>query len=126
MYRTLDSETLQVSGLGESNYSLKIDGRPIGTFSRAQLAQGINLAMFDTPMMQQADKVLELVWHRVDIRFFGWRGIQVALRNDQTRGLQQAVSNVVDVLNREQDDLIVKARVAAQPQAHRYKLTPVR
>lgn len=125
MYAALDSEMLRVSGLTASNYTLSIDGHTVGKFSPAQLARGINLAQYDTPMMEQADKVLSLVWHRVDVRFYGWRGIQVPLRNDQTPGLQQAVDNILAVLNREQDNLIAQAHSAAQPQPHHYELAPV-
>ncbi|MGH9396978.1 MAG: SGNH/GDSL hydrolase family protein, partial [Terriglobia bacterium] len=64
MYQALDSEILSVSGLKATGYTLNIDGNPVGTFSRKQLADGINLAQYDTPMMKQAYKVLNLVWDR--------------------------------------------------------------
>ncbi|MGH9584918.1 MAG: SGNH/GDSL hydrolase family protein [Bryobacteraceae bacterium] len=125
MYQALDSEMLQASGLKAASYTLGIDGHPVGTFSKEQLAHGINLAQHDTPMMDQSYKVLSLVWHRVDIRFYGWRGVQVALRKDKTPGIQEAVDNLLTVLNREQNDLVAKAHAAAQPQPHHYELTPV-
>ncbi len=124
MYRALDLETLQVSGLKAGKYSVKIDGNEVGTFGEAQLASGVNLARYDTPMMEQADKVLTLVWHRVDIRFYGWRAIQVPLQHDETPGLQQAISNILTILDREQDNLIAQTRAAAQPLAHHYELAP--
>jgi len=74
-------------------------------------------------MMEQAYKVLTLVWHRVDIRFYGWRAIQVPLRKMETPGLPEAVANIITVLNREQDHLVAQAHAAAQPQAHHYELT---
>lgn len=125
MYPALDSEMLQVSGLKDASYQLAIDGKTVGTFGREQLAHGINLAKYDTPMMDQADKVLTLVWHRVDLRFYGWRGIQVALRKDTTPGVQDAVNGMLSALEREQDDLVEQAHAAAQPQALHYELTPV-
>ncbi|MGH9654191.1 MAG: SGNH/GDSL hydrolase family protein, partial [Bryobacteraceae bacterium] len=79
MYHALDKETLQASGLKAARYQLSIDGRPVGTFSKGQLTHGINLARYDTPMMDQAHQVLTSVWHRVDLRFYGWRAVQVAL-----------------------------------------------
>lgn len=125
MYSALDSEMLQVTGLSGSNYALTIDGNRVGTFSREQLARGINLAEYDTPMMEQADKVMALVWRRVDLRFYGWRAIQVPLRTDQTPGLQQAVDHLLAALDREQDALIAQAHAAAQPQPHHYELSPL-
>jgi lysophospholipase L1-like esterase len=123
MYQDLDSETLRVSGLNGSRYALKIDGQGVGTFSKDQLAHGINLAKYDTPMMDQAYKVLTLVWHRVDVRFYGWRAVQVPLGKDDTPGLQQAVSQLLEVLRREQDHLVAEAQTAAQPMTHHYELT---
>ena len=42
MYERLDSETLKVTGLTAPSYTLKIDGRATGTFSRQKVAQGID------------------------------------------------------------------------------------
>lgn len=50
----LDQETLQVFDLLPGTYDLFIDGRKIGSFPAAQLAQGINLATMETPMLEQA------------------------------------------------------------------------
>jgi hypothetical protein len=124
MYQMLDLETLRVASLAAPNYALRIDGHLVGTFSNDRLTRGINLARYDTPMMEQAHKVLRLVWHRVDVRFYGWRAIQVPLKDDSTPGLQQAVSNILGVLNNEQDDLIASAHAAAQPVPRRYELSP--
>jgi lysophospholipase L1-like esterase len=125
MYQALDSETLRISGLKAGEYALTIDSHPVGKFTGAQLARGIDLARYDTPMMEQADKVLTLVWHRVDVRFYGWRAIQAALRYDKTPGLPQAIANIVNLLDGEQQNLIVQTHAAAQSQAHHYVLTPV-
>jgi lysophospholipase L1-like esterase len=124
MYSALDSESLRVKGLTGNSYELSIDGHSVGSFSKDQLAQGINLSQYDTPMMDQADKVLTLVWHRVDVRFYGWRAIQVPLKDDQTPGVRQAAANLLELLNSEQEDLINQAHAAAQPVAHHYELTP--
>lgn len=125
MYQALDSESLQASGLKAGNYQLAIDGNPVGTFSREQLSHGINLARDYTPMLQQAQQVLNLVWHRVDVRFYGWRGVQVALQHDETPGVQQAVDGLLSALDHEQNDLVKQAQTAAQPQPRHYELTPV-
>lgn len=78
-YRNLDSETLRVTGLPALRYSLKIDGRSIALFSRRQLAAGINLARYDTPMMTQAYRVLRRLWLEAQTRFYIWRYIQLPL-----------------------------------------------
>ena len=122
MYDKLDAETLKVTGLQSANYALKIDGNTVGTFSKAQLAQGINLARYDTPMMQQANKVLTLVWHRVDVRFYGWRGIQVPLRADPIPSTQHEINRMLANLIQWQDKLVDETHAAAQPEAHHYEL----
>jgi lysophospholipase L1-like esterase len=124
MYGNLDKEMLKVTGLAAASYSLKIDGKAVGRFTNEQLAQGINLAQYDTPMMEQADKVLTLVWHRVDLRFYGWRAVQVPMRNYMTPDVQQAVDQIIARLAQEQNDLIAQAHAAAQPTEHHYELQP--
>ena len=122
MYEDLDSETLKVTGLAAESYALKIDGSTVGTFSNAQLAQGINLARYDTPMMQQANKVLTLVWHRVDVRFYGWRAIQVPLRIDKNPDTQRDINQILGNLEQWQNRLVDEAHSAAQPVPHHYEL----
>jgi len=52
---------LTVTGLGSGNYTLTIDGRPIGNSTGEQLGAGINLALVKTtPQYDQAMTVLLL------------------------------------------------------------------
>ncbi|HEY0307803.1 MAG TPA: SGNH/GDSL hydrolase family protein [Acidobacteriaceae bacterium] len=53
----LDQQTLQVSGLNAGTYLLMIDGKNIAPYTQQQLAAGVNLALLDTPMEQQARSV---------------------------------------------------------------------
>lgn len=125
MYQQLDAETLKVGGLQAPSYSLAIDGKSVGTFSREQLAAGVNLAEYETPMMDQADKVLTLVWKEEDVRFFGWRAIQVPLWNDTTPEMRAAVDQLLAKLGEEQATLAAQASAAAQPRTWHYELRPM-
>jgi lysophospholipase L1-like esterase len=50
-----DQETLRVTGLAAGDYELKIDGQTVRTYTSAELASGVNLAMEkSTPQYQQA------------------------------------------------------------------------
>lgn len=49
-----DQEILAVKELQPGDYKLIIDKSDVGTFSAQQLADGINLALFKTPMWHQA------------------------------------------------------------------------
>lgn len=124
MYRDLDRETLKVKGLSANAYALTIDGDAVGTFTKQQLSQGINLARYQTPMMDQADKLLTEIWRQEDIRFYAWRGIQVPLRKDTTPGIQSAVDQMVTALYQQDDVMDATEHTLAQPTPHHYQLLP--
>lgn len=50
----LDQEILRINSLAPGQYDLILDGKTVAAFSRDQLRQGINLALFKTPMLEQA------------------------------------------------------------------------
>lgn len=54
---SLDRQLVRVTGLSAASYTLTIDDQQIGTFSRQELASGINLALYSTPMEQQAKSI---------------------------------------------------------------------
>jgi hypothetical protein len=51
---SLDQQPLVVTGLASGRFELKVDGQSVSTFSDAELATGVNLARFNTPMRWQA------------------------------------------------------------------------
>ena len=56
-----NQELLQISGLTAKRLLLRIDGKPIGTYSAQEYARGINLATINTtPQYQQAMAVMHL------------------------------------------------------------------
>src|SRR5205085_2308199 len=55
--QALNQEPLKVLGLKAARYSLKIDGQPVGDFTKEKLATGVNLAVLNTPMSSQAAAV---------------------------------------------------------------------
>jgi hypothetical protein len=57
----MNREMLTVHGLANGNYSVTMDGKPVGTWPGTQLAAGINLALLtSTPEYDQAMTVLLL------------------------------------------------------------------
>jgi fructan beta-fructosidase len=89
-----DQEVLSVSGLTPGNYQLKIDDQTVRTFTSAELAAGVNLALqTNTPQYQQSLLVLAALsekWAAVDklrtlayVEFSAWpdapRPVDVAL-----------------------------------------------
>jgi lysophospholipase L1-like esterase len=53
----MDQQMLGVDHLTAARYTLKIDSHAIATFKREELAAGVNLALYSTPMLSQARDV---------------------------------------------------------------------
>lgn len=51
---SLDRQPLVVTGLPAGRFELEIDGQTVGTFADADLAKGVNLARYATPVRWQA------------------------------------------------------------------------
>lgn len=114
----LDSEPLRVTGLTAARYTLQIDGDTVGTFTKEELASGINLATLPTPMAKQAATVHDLTLKHNTVHFARWRQVQVPLANEQAPHLQAAL----DALDALEADLVQQQRAAAQPKAHHFTL----
>jgi lysophospholipase L1-like esterase len=113
----MDRQMLVVDHLSAPRYALKIDGRVIATFSREQLAAGVNLALFPTPMEGQARDVDSIVNERTrldDAHFIF--AIEDPVVPDAAAGTQAIA---------EKDALLqAKQRKEAQPVAHQFELAP--
>lgn len=56
----LNQELLRVTGLVPGRYTLRTAGRVLGTFSEAELAKGVNLALLDTPSARRAKRAAQI------------------------------------------------------------------
>lgn len=118
--KDLNQEILKVSNATASEYTLKIDGEDLGSFSREQLGNGVNLAELSTPMMRQAADVHRLTLRHNDIHFNRWRQIQVPLQDLDA----EKVNRATDALDSLEADAVAQQRKAAQPRPHRFELVP--
>ena len=116
----LDQQPLQVTGLPQPQYTLKIDGEEVGSFTREQLAEGVNLAVLPTPMLKQARAVHGLTVIHNDVHFTRWRQVQVPLQDNPSSRIRKAL----DELDASEEDLVKQQRAAAQPKSHGYELLP--
>ena len=116
----LNQQTLRVRALDGARYTLKINASVVGSFSREQLAEGLNLAGLPTPMAKQSLGVHLLTLQRGDVHEMRWKQLQVALQNDNLARLP-AVLEGLDAMD---EELAVRQRAAAQPVACSYELTP--
>ncbi|HTM47585.1 MAG TPA: SGNH/GDSL hydrolase family protein [Bryobacteraceae bacterium] len=118
--RTLNRQTLAVKGLTRARYVLRIDGEFAGSFSRQDLAEGVDLGAMPTPMAKQALEVHALTLKRAAIHNARWRQVQVPMQDTKAGRLQAAL----DSLDALEAELVEQQRAAAQPKPRRYELTP--
>jgi lysophospholipase L1-like esterase len=113
----MDQQLLRIDHLAAPRYSLKIDGRVIATLRREELAAGVNLALYSTPMLSQAREVDgdELKRAQLDQANF-ILGIEDPKVPDAA-GAAKAIDEKNAIIVEEQ-------RKAAQPQAHLFELIP--
>lgn len=116
----LDRQTVKVKGLKAANYSLKIDGNEVGKFSREDLSGGVNLATLETPMWQQARRVLELTKKHNDIHFIRWRMLPFDLEKDHPTGYHDAQEGI----DKLEADVVKSQKHAAIPKPHKFELVP--
>lgn len=119
LVQALDQETLQVSGLAEGNYRLSIDGTEVGSFSAGTLANGVNLAVLPTPMLDQALQVDRLTHAHNELRNASWRSIDLPLAKDDLSGKTAADQ----ALERLEQQVLAERQQMAQPKPHQFQLT---
>jgi hypothetical protein len=111
---TLDQEVLIVSSLKAGKYDARIDDRLVGSFSADELAKGINLAVLDTPMLQQS-RLLEHDTQKKNVleeaRFQIINKSLEAESSPIARALADALPGAVD-----------RQRADAQPRSHRFEI----
>jgi lysophospholipase L1-like esterase len=115
---SMNQQPLKVVGLRATRYTLKIDDEVVGSWSKEELARGVNLASISTPMVRQALEVYRLTVRHHEVHRARWQGLQVPLRHENSPHVREAL-NTLDTL---EDELIAQQRAAAQPKNHRYEL----
>jgi len=116
---TLNEEPLRVTGLDAGQYKLTIDGDAVGTFAAEELAKGINLAEYGTPMRHQAQEVSWMVRDRDEAHYIHLR---MAVRKFDL-GAEAGKPDVMDGFENSLEDSIYEK---AAPKPHVYKLSLAR
>jgi hypothetical protein len=68
---------LKVTNLTAPRYDLTIDDQKVGTWTREQLANGINLSQQAGPITAQAQQVFQKVIQKNNLYFTRWRQVQI-------------------------------------------------
>ena len=112
---SVDQQMLRLQGLKAPRYTLKIDGARVASFTREELAAGVNLAFYPTPMENQAKDVdwIEVRRTKLDEARFMLigEGLNVEGSGEAAKTLELAQA----AMAREQ-------REKAQPKAHAFEL----
>jgi beta-1,2-mannosidase len=116
--KALNQQPLIVTGLAQGQYALHIDDRNIGNFSAEELAAGINLADYDTPMRSQAQVVS---WDVRDLVQAHYIHARMRIHNADTG----AEAGGADRLQAFEDSMEDKIYAEAAPVPHRYELKPI-
>jgi lysophospholipase L1-like esterase len=117
----LNDESLKVSGLKSGVYTLSIDGTKAATFNDGELARGVNLALYETPMTKQGKQVYDLTVAHCNVHNDRWRNIQVPLAEYNLAPASAAMQSADSL----EEAILQKRTQAAKPKAHKYELTPV-
>jgi hypothetical protein len=111
----IDQQTLRVDSLPTGRYQLLIDTKPVAIFSSEELQRGINLALYKTPMWDQARGIDFLEQRRATL--------------DQAKFILSAevkataTSTVAeDKLHDAQDELAATIRTSLTPKPHDFEL----
>jgi lysophospholipase L1-like esterase len=114
---SMDQQILRVDGLSAAQYTLKIDGHIIKSFTREQLAAGINLALFATPIQSQAKDVdgIELKRMRLDETNF-----IMSIEDPKVSG----TADTSRAIGAKDAALLAEERKQAQPKPHHFELLP--
>jgi hypothetical protein len=114
----LNQETLRVTGVEAGQYTLAIDGEPVGAFSADELAKGINLADYSTPMRSQSQHVSWLIGDSESAHSIH---MSMLMRKFDTAG-QNGVPDVMSAFENSLEDSIYEE---AAPKPHTFSLSRV-
>jgi lysophospholipase L1-like esterase len=114
---SLDQQLLTVTGLAGGSYTLSIDGRKVSSFTAEQLSQGVNLALYQTAMEDQAKSI---DWTADDRSRVSGARFGLVTEKDLDRPTVEAVETLDGLDHR----LIDEEYANAQPKPHNFELVP--
>jgi hypothetical protein len=114
----MDRQMLRVSDLTGDSYALSIDGKKIAVFSREDLNAGINLALYQTPMEEQAKPI---DWTAEDLsRVRGTRFLLLTAKEEDPNRAQ-----AIEALDRLAEHMTDGEYKSSEPKPHVFELVQV-
>jgi len=117
---------LKVVNLKASKYAIAIDGISIGTFSNAELANGINLSAQASPAMHEGEKLFNAILAKNSLYHLLWYDVKIGQLPDWVplEAVAEARAAKVKALEADLEKAEATLDSLRQPQAHRWTLTP--
>lgn len=117
---------LKVSNLTSPKYQIAVDGKSIGTFTKEELAAGLNLSTQVIPAMPEVDKLLGAIKAKNAIYYSLWRDVRVGpipewIPKDVVEQAREVKDKELVAKLAEADAALAKFRI---PQSHQWTLTP--
>ncbi|MGC9293293.1 MAG: SGNH/GDSL hydrolase family protein [Acidobacteriaceae bacterium] len=113
---SVDQQVLRVQGLSASSYTLTIDHQKVASFTRQELADGVNLALYATPMLRQAQHVDALAGTRSTLSRTHFFLITTKLQSPD-------VAAAAETIQAMESEVAAEQHTAAQPKLHGFELT---
>lgn len=114
-------QIVRLTGLKAAKYTLTIDGDPVGTFTAAELAAGVDLSKRETPMSKQAAEVHVLTTKRATMKWALWRNVEFGLEKMPSKERDAAIAAFGPL----EEDVIRRQKAMAKPRPRKYVLSPV-
>jgi hypothetical protein len=95
---TMNVYMLTLNGLKEGNWSLSVQGEPVGTFTADELDMGVDLANKPGPWQRIREEVNRTSKKQEDIYFMRWRQIQLGAFPEEAQKEVDALLNKLDTV----------------------------
>ena len=111
----IDQLVLRIESLKGGHYKLSIDAKPVASFSSEELQHGVNLALFKTPMLDQARGIDWTEDRRATLD-----QARFVLSAETKAGPNSAIAEAT--LQQARDELAATARKDSAPKPHHFEL----
>lgn len=119
---------LKVTGLTAASYEVAADGRKVGTYTKEELAAGVNLTNGSFAALPEVKALFDAITAKNNLFYNRWRLVQVA---DIPGWIDQAAvefgrTKKLAELDAELVEADAQIAALAKPQSHAWTVTPVR
>lgn len=118
---------LKITHLTAPNYEVRCDNVPVGTWTKEDLAAGVNLSRAPGPVQNQAQQLLQKILQKNVLFYNRWRSVQVYALPTwlQTPDNEAARSKEITRLDAQIADAEKEINTLRQPIVHTWTVTPL-